>query len=210
MTDVVALIDGFNVYHALDKSRYGGHPYHKYKWINYWKLAECFVPKSDIVSEVRWFTAEVPREWRGGDEKRERHLRLMRANEDQGVLIVRGRFRPVVKTYKGHKYSTYEEKRTDVAIAVALVSLAYQKAFNKMILMTGDSDVIPAIKEAKRVYPSGIILNVVPIERRAKALKKYVDQQITMRVKHLQASRFPNILILSSGKSVLCPSGWKE
>lgn len=210
MTDVVALIDGFNVYHALDESRYGGHPYRKYKWVNYWKLAECFVPKSDIVSEVRWFTADVPREWSGGDKKRERHLRLMRANEDQGVLIVKGRFRPVVKTYKGHKYNTYEEKRTDVAIAVALVSLAYQKAFNKVILMTADSDLIPAIEEAKRVYPSGIILNVVPIERPAKALKSCVDQQIRMKVKHLQASRFSDIVILSSGKSVLCPSGWKR
>jgi len=50
MADVIALIDGFNVYHALaQRSHHGGYPYRTYKWINYWKLAECFVPKTDNV-----------------------------------------------------------------------------------------------------------------------------------------------------------------
>ena len=42
MNRVIAYIDGFNVYHSLDQVQ----PYHKYKWIDYWQLASCFVGSS--------------------------------------------------------------------------------------------------------------------------------------------------------------------
>jgi len=216
MANVVALIDGFNVYHALDcKSRYGGgFRYNRYKWINYWKLAECFVPKIDVMKEVRWFTAETPWKNKEGEMKRNRHRRLRQVNEDHGVIVVEGYFRPVEKTCRlrvpkaSIRYQTYEEKRTDVAIAVSLVSLAHRKAYDKVILLTADSDIIPAIQEAKQVHPAGLILNVLPIERRGRALRNYVDQQMTMKVKHLKASRLPSTVTLSAGKQLTCPSSW--
>ena len=106
------------------------------------------------------------------------------------------------------KFQTYEEKRTDVAIAVSLVALAYQKAYDKAILISADSDMIPAVQEAKRVHPTGTIINVVPIERRARALRNYVDQQIRMKTKHLANSRTPNRYTHSSGHVIRCPKTW--
>ena len=215
MADVIALIDGFNVYHALtQRSRNGGHPYRKYKWIDYWQLAECFVPKTDSVKRVLWFTADSPIDGREGKLKRSRHLRLRRANGDHGVDIVDGYFRPVTRGCRflvpqgSVKYQTYEEKRTDVAIAVSLVSFAYQKAYDKVVLISADSDMIPAVQEARRVHPNGIIINVVPIERRARALTNYVDQQIRMKVKHLANSRLPDRYAHSSGHVIRCPKTW--
>lgn len=215
MANVIALIDGFNVYHALaQRSRHGGYPYRTYKWINYWWLAECFVPKTDTVQKVLWFTADSPIDGRKGVLKRSRHLRLRRANEDHGVEIVDGYFRPVTRSCrflvpKGSvQYQTYEEKRTDVAIAVSLVALAYQKAYDKALLISADSDMIPAVQEAKRVHPTGTIINVVPIERRARALRNYVDQQMRMKTKHLANSRMPNRYTHSSGHVIRCPKAW--
>lgn len=215
MADVIALIDGFNVYHALaQRSSHGGYPYRMYKWIDYWRLAQCFVPKADNVVKVLWFTADSPIAGRMGVLKRSRHLRLRRANEDHGVRIVDGYFRPVTRSCRflvpqgGVKFQTYEEIRTDVAIAVSLVAQAYQGAYDKAVLISADSDMIPAVQEAKRVHPTGTIINVVPIERRARALRNYVDQQMRMKVKHLASSRLPNQYKHSSGHAIRCPKTW--
>ena len=216
MSDVIALIDGFNMYHALDqRSRFGGYPYRKFKWINYWLLAECFVPHSDVMRSVTWFTAKCPWKGNSGDLKRERHQKLRRANEHYGVEVVVGYFRLVTKKRvlinpRGFiQYDTYEEKRTDVALAVMLVSLAHQRTYDKAVIVTADSDMIPAIEEAKRVHKDGTIINAVPIERRAQALKNYVDQQISMQVKHVETSLLPAIVDTSPGRRVERPIEWK-
>ena len=215
MANAIALIDGFNMYHALDaKSRHCGYRYHRYKWINYWALAECFVPKSDVVLEVRWFTAEAPWAGASGQGKRNRHRELRIANQEMGVTVVDGYFRPVQKTCRLDvpraliSYGSYEEKRTDVAIAVSIVSLASAKAYDKLVLVTADSDMIPAVEAAKKMHPAGAIINVVPIERRAEALKHYVDAQIRMKEHHLIASVLPNVLQLGNGNIVRRPVSW--
>jgi hypothetical protein len=53
MKKVVVLIDGFNVYHALQNET----KLHKYKWLDYYKLAKCYVPLKDQIVDVYFFTA---------------------------------------------------------------------------------------------------------------------------------------------------------
>jgi hypothetical protein len=43
----------------------------------------------------------------------------------------------------------YEQKRTDVQIAVDLVRLAWRGSIDRAILLAGDSDLIPAIEDAR-------------------------------------------------------------
>ncbi len=48
-------VDGFNVYYALnDKPEY-----HKYKWLNYRRLAELAIGPKDTIADVYYFTAFV-------------------------------------------------------------------------------------------------------------------------------------------------------
>lgn len=42
MNRVIFFVDGFNLYHALDYYK----QYHKYKWLNLSKLANCFITKN--------------------------------------------------------------------------------------------------------------------------------------------------------------------
>jgi len=165
--------------------------------------------------QVSWFTAESPIAGRKGELKRGRHRRLRRANELRGVQVVDGYFRPVTRQCRliiprdFVKFETYEEKRTDVAIAVALVSLAHQRAYQKAVLITGDSDLIPAVQEAEAVHPGGTVINVVPIERRAVALGNYVDQQIRMGTRHLKNSLLPQQVVGPAGRPIRCPRPWR-
>lgn len=49
----------------------------------------------------------------------------------------------------GTKYKTYEEKQTDVNIAINLVKDAFLKESDLLFLVSNDSDISPAIRVAK-------------------------------------------------------------
>ena len=51
----------------------------------------------------------------------------------------------------------YEQKRVDNLLTVDLVSLSWQRVIQKAILLTGDSDFVPAVQEAKK---AGVITRV--------------------------------------------------
>ena len=219
MASVVTLIDGFNLYHALDIERGSLTPYRCFKWINYWKLAECFAGSGAVLERVILFTAYLPDVEPWQKEKNARHATLIAANKAQGVEVVLGRFleRRVEFDVRPSKLRLsiprLEEKRTDVNIALALAGLAYDRAYDRAVLVTADSDLIPAIDEARKRHPAGEILVVPPIERHgmAKALANAAGQQKTMRTEHLQSSRFPDTVTVdsNSGRTVACPPEWK-
>jgi uncharacterized LabA/DUF88 family protein len=165
------------------------------------------------------FTAYLPDVESWQKEKNVRHARLIAANKAQGVEVVLGRFleRRVEFDVRPSKLRLsiprLEEKRTDVNIAIALAGLAYDRAYDRALLITADSDLVPAIDEAKRRHPDGGIIVVPPIERHgmAKALATAAGQQKTMRTQHLQSSRFPDNVTVDSntGQTVACPSEWR-
>jgi hypothetical protein len=59
-------------------------------------------------------------------------------------------------------YRTHEEKETDVAIACKLLELLCQGRCDTAVLMTGDTDIAPAIRTAKLLYPTADIAVAFP------------------------------------------------
>lgn len=118
MKRILFLIDGFNIYHSLDNTK----KYHKYKWIDYSKLARCFIKSKDKIVDIRLFTAYA--DW--NPKKVKRHKILIEALRSQGITIVVGKFYLKNKTVRIsnqlsliHYY--HEEKHTDVNIAIHLL-----------------------------------------------------------------------------------------
>ena len=131
-------IDGFNVYHTIVSERLSN-----YKWLNYWALSEKFLRGRDRLVDVIYFTAYSP--W--NESKRMRHKLLISANVDCGVRVILGQVRKTTKKCQicNEQYQTYEEKRTDVNIAVHLFADAQKNNYDKAVIVSGDSDLIPAM-----------------------------------------------------------------
>src|SRR5438132_1639564 len=91
MSKIVAFVDGFNLYHALDYFEAGPdhQRYHKYKWLNLRKLASLFVFGKDALENVLYFTTLAS--WDAG--KTARHKLYIRALENEGVQVVYGEFK---------------------------------------------------------------------------------------------------------------------
>src|SRR5690349_9881532 len=126
---VYTLVDGFNLYHALDwfedDSRSPDHTrFRKYKWLSLTQLSQCYVaPKSEELVGVEYFTTYA--QWDPG--KTFRHRCFIMVQSDEGVKTTFGKFKLKDVNCKATckaKFGMWQEKQTDVNIAVRLVELA--------------------------------------------------------------------------------------
>jgi uncharacterized LabA/DUF88 family protein len=203
MRRVIFFIDGFNLYHALDHNP----NFHKYKWLNLSKLAKCYVKRKDKIVDIYYFTALAT--W--SQSKVKKHKTYIKALELEGVKVVYGKFKKRDKKCQVCKrnYRTYEEKETDVNIATKLFQLAIEGRYDIAIIITGDSDLLPAIDGLRATFPGKEIGVVIPIGRRAEDLKASCDFHMKMKEKHLRSSLFPETINFGTGQKISCPPTWK-
>lgn len=201
MNRVIAFVDGFNLYHSLQENP----AYSKYKWLNIRKLLESYVPPKEL-KEIYYFTALV--HWK--PDKVSRHKILIRALEQTGVNVVYGEFRKKDRYCNRCKeyYPTFEEKQTDVNIAIHLFRLAIEDRYDTALILSGDSDLLPSIKAVKTTFPSKRVVVIIPTGRRAEELKKTCDQFIKIKERNMAASVFKDPFPLSGGKSLIKPPSW--
>jgi len=220
-TRVAAFVDGFNVYHALLSRPHLA----KYKWLNYWKLSERFLPRNSQLVSVQYFTALAT--WDHG--KVCRHQLYMRALKNAGVGVVAGRFAErkkrviIFNSASKRQYSTidgmkpgtfffgyhHEEKKTDVAIGCAIVAMAATDEYDVALLISGDTDFEPAIRTVQRSFGKDVIV-AVPNRQKTGSLKKLVKKGhcVLIREKDLASSQLDDTIVLPSGKSIVKPSHW--
>ena len=159
MNRVVCLVDGFNLYHALDALR---KPW--LKWLDLWSLAQRHTrPRSETLEAVYYFSAYAY--WLPGPSKR--HRAYVRALEARRVTPVMGQFKEKDRHCRkcGARWIAYEEKETDVNIAVALLRLAHKDEFDRCLIVSRDSDLAPAIRALRADFPSKAITVLAPPNR---------------------------------------------
>lgn len=192
---VMAFVDGFNLYHALDKFD-GGQTeaekfqYRKYKWLCLTSLVKRFVaPLTEVLVGVQYFTTYP--DW--NPAKQLRHKIFVSAQIKMGVHVTFGEFKNksiVCRAECGKPFISKEEKQTDINIATAMLDLADK--YDKLILLTADSDQVPALKLLKKLYPEKILASLPPIGRKAKELRKVSDEKFKMTEEHLAECQLPN------------------
>lgn len=214
MSRVIAFIDGFNLYHALDvsiPSRNPGPdrepyemPYHRYKWLDLQKLCSCFLTRGEKLVDTYYFTSLAT--W--SQEKMERHTPYIQAVNLTGVHTVYGAFKEKDVFCKSCKtlFQKYEEKRTDVNIAIHLLGLAQSSAYDRALLVTGDSDLIPAVEWISAHHPEKRISVIIPIGRPVtKHLRQVANDHAKIKESHLKKCQFPQTLRLKDGTQITSP-----
>lgn len=202
MNRILFLVDGFNLYHSLTVTQY-----RKYKWLNIRKLCESFVSKQSKIIAIKYFTAYAP--WRPDSYKR--HQIYVNALKSVGINIVWGKFRHKDKRCPMCKqiFIAHEEKRTDVNIAITLLLNAMHDEFDTAMIISADSDLIPAIETVKTNFPNKRIGIIVPLGRKAKELKEISDFHMKIKEKHLNSCQFDDIISIGPNMQLHRPSVWK-
>ena len=152
MRRVCVYIDGFNLYFGL-KSKNWKH----YYWLDMRRLAESLLKPYQKLEFVRYFTSRISKNSTSPDKVKRQaiYLEVLQTLPDFAIhyghyLQKQRKCRNCDKTWE-----TYEEKMTDVNIAVQLLSDAQDDRFDTAIMISGDSDLTSPVSEVLRRYPSG-------------------------------------------------------
>lgn len=198
-----AYVDGFNLYHSLSAL---GHS--ELKWLDLKKLIKYHLKEDESLVNVKYFTAYAS--W--NQEKQKRHKRYVRALELSGVEVILGRFkRKYFSCDKwGFRNKTREEKRTDVNIAISILMDAVKHEYDKVIIVSGDTDLIPAIETVKEAFSDKKIGVLFPPQRHTNEMAKIADFCHTIKVKTLEECLLPLQIKLPSNKFLTPPEEWTK
>ena len=195
-------IDGFNVYYALQKNP----AYHKYKWLNYRKLAESAIYAKDTIAGIFYFTTFV--KWH--PENVERHKMYISALRNVGVEIIHGRFlEKHIQCHKCHQhFKTHEEQQTDVNIALKILGDAVDNLYDKALIISADSDLLPVIKSVQHHAPDKEIGVMFPIGSSSFELRQNAGFRRKMSEELLRDCQFPDEVKI--GNTIIKrPQNWR-
>ncbi|WP_176737797.1 NYN domain-containing protein [Micromonospora inyonensis] len=216
MTTLAAYIDGFNLYYGM-KNKYG----RKHMWLDVIELVRQLRPKDDV-KRVRYFSAIV----KGEPAAAQNQLDYIEALKTRnGVLldVHLGRFkdrtirdcRRCGQPYTcrcGRTFTSFEEKGTDVALGAMMVADAALGVADTTLLISADTDLIPALVAVRHVSPQQrIYLAMPPGNTRASRYQAAIGGLVAFPIAEtaLRRAQLPAIVAHSTtGRSYTRPAKW--
>ena len=182
----VFLVDGFNLYHSvLDGERALGR---SLRWLDVASLCSSYLhalPGDSVLQGIIHFSA-LPHHLearRPGVVRRQ--MRYLEALRTTGVETRLGQFKRRERTcpWCGRRFVTFEEKETDVAIGTVLTRLVCDDACDTVVLVTGDTDLVPALTMGRDRDPGKTLAVLFPYRRASAQLKHVADASFTIKAK---------------------------
>ena len=102
----------------------------------------------------------------------------------------------------------FEEKETDVNIAVALLADAVRDDFDTALLISADSDLCPAVRETKSLFPGKRIIAAFPPNRHSAELRRVVDGFMFIGDDKVRRAQLPGKVVTEAGVVLRRPKHW--
>jgi uncharacterized LabA/DUF88 family protein len=144
---VLAIIDGLNLFHGLESQQAGS------GFIDVAGLVRRLINRDrETLVGIEYYSSLATHL---SEPRQIAQMTIHNSAERAGVNVALGSFKQLtlvcekchVRTHK------YVEKQTDVSLALALVSGAYENTYDKVLLFSADTDLMPAIKLVKTKFP---------------------------------------------------------
>ena len=145
MPRVCCYFDGLNLYHAIAELN---RPH--FKWVDLTALARTMLRPGEQIASVKYFSAFAT--WLPGPYAR--HRQYVAALEATGTAAVMAHFKQKYRSCRrcGHIWKAHEEKETDVRIALAILEDGYDDLYDRAIIVSADSDLVPVIERARKRF----------------------------------------------------------
>lgn len=202
----IVYVDGFNFYYGAVK---GG----PYKWLNLERFFKLLRPH-DNLCQIHYFTALV-----NGPTLPNQQTYLRALETLPLVNIILGNYKAkrvactlAACTYTGSRwFSTVEEKRTYVNIAVQMMEDAYEDRCDQLILVSGDSDLVPPVIRVRNLGKKVLVCIPAqnPTRGAAVELRSVADAaKVLPLVPLLSRAQFPATIPDGSGGTISKPPTW--
>jgi len=134
-------------------------------------------------------------------------MRCLRAT---GVKLELARFKSKEVFCKNCRtyFIANEEKETDVAIAAKLFEVCIGDEADTVVLMTGDTDLAPAVRTCTRLFPALHFLFAFPYRRSNDELKSIAPDSFSIKLRTCLQHQLPDPLVLPDGTEIYKPPTW--
>ena len=210
MERVAVYIDGFNLYYGLKSKRKGwrGSKWPCYYWLDVRRLSNKLLEQNQRLEIVRYFTARV-RNNPGKVRRQNTYLDALATLPD--VRIHEGYF--LGKNQKcancGATYLSYEEKTTDVNIAVELLCDAQDDIFDTAIIVSADGDLVGPVEAVLKRHSDKKIIVAFPPDRHSANLEAVASDHRKIEEREVSGSQFLNRVRSNAGYRLRKPPEWK-
>ncbi len=211
-TRVTFLVDGFNVYHSI-KDAIGRTGIRNLRWLDLRGLCDSYIHhfgRDARLEEVLYFSAYAKHLIERKPDVVNRHRTYIEALESTGVRTHLARFKQKERRCS-HCRNTFiqnEEKETDVWIACALFELLVGDACDHAVLVSGDTDLAPAIRSARRMFSQKQVSVVFPYGRVNNELKPLADIYFQIKPPQYAKHQLPDPITLQTGRVLSKPASW--
>lgn len=200
---VAVYVDGFNLYYGL-KSK----GWRRFYWLDIRALSENLMRESQRVVGVRYFTARITGRQQGKKKRQSTYLEAIDARG--GVKLHFGHYlaKPRECHRCGLRWMVYEEKMTDVNVAVELLGDAQDDVFDTAIVLSADSDLAGPVEAVLGRYADKRVIAVFPPGRRSDRLRRAASASFTLGRKVLKDSQLPDEVVKRDGFVLRRPERW--
>ena len=108
-----------------------------------------------------------------------------------------------------HKWTGHEEKETDVKIAVQILLDASLDKFDRAMLISRDSDLVPMAVAFKQMYPQKELYVVAPpCAGHSTEMLQHCTGKFKIKVAQLDDCLLPAEIILADGSKIIRPANY--
>ncbi len=196
---------GFNLFYGL---RARG--WRRYYWLDLHRLAESLLRPGQRVDAVRYFTSRL--EYYPSDPGKQTRqntcLEALTTLPDTHIHYGYFQAKPQRCHNCGAVWRAYEEKMTDVNIAVELLGDAHDDAFDSAILVSGDGDLAGPLLALRERYPTKSVVVAFPPKRNSIALINAATAHFTVGRGRFHNSQLPARVTRADGFVLARPPSW--
>lgn len=188
MRRVIAYVDGFTLYFSLMKEP----RFKRDCWLDVAALAQSLLKPERQLAGTHYFTARIRSNGRSSaDQKRQQHYL-----EALGLCGVRGQLGQHLGKKRqcrkcGASWADFEEKMTDVNIAIQLLTDAFYDAFDVALVISGDSDLTTPIWQVRERFPAKRAIVAFPPKRSSSEFQRHASGHISIGEDKLRQSQLP-------------------
>jgi len=206
MNRVITYIDGFNLYFGLRSKGW-----RRYYWLNLHQLSLALLKPGQQLAAVHYFTARIRANGHNVDDMRRQSLYIEALQTLPDTTLHFGHYldKPRQCRLCGAQWMDYEEKMTDVNIAVQMLADAFDDRFDTALIISADSDLTTPVSKVRQRFPAKRVVIAEPPGRHSTALCNNASGYFTIGEAKLRASQLPDQVQRADGFVLLRPPHWR-
>ena len=205
MTRVISYVDGFNLYFGLKAKGWK-----RYYWLDVAALASALLKQGQALQETHFFTARIRADGNNRTDKQRQDCYLDALASRPNLHIREGHFLKKNHACRscGASWPTYEEKMTDVNIAVQLLADAFDDRFDTALVISADSDLTTPVRLVLERFPHKRVIVAQPPGRNSVELAKVATAAFTVGQTKIRQNQLSQRITTATGVVLERPATW--